>query len=56
MAGERVLGALAKLTGTIITLSIRSSAYLSACNKSALTGPVFRDLNWWLSPISVQEF
>ena len=38
---ERLLGALAKLTGTLITLSIRPSAYLSACNKSALAGPVF---------------
>jgi hypothetical protein len=41
MAGERVLGALVKLTRTVTTLSIRPSAYLSACNKSALAGPVF---------------
>ena len=41
MAGQRVLEALAKLTGTITTLSIRPSAYLSACSKSPLAGPVF---------------
>ena len=41
-AEERVLPALAKLTATISTLlSIGPSNYLSACNKSALAGPVF---------------
>ena len=39
---KKVLPALAKLTATISTLlSIGPSNYLSACNKSALAGPVF---------------